>query len=414
MTKVASAVDTFYGLEQLKFINLLNVKDTKLYINKSFLNEYNYTSLDICQTENILVGGINICGEDNNDIIDINCTNGTNCTNDTDTTDGTSPLEKENKIIITYDSSIKQTTFLNKFRKKISHIYNETMIDITPEAKQFSSSKLEIHFSMPLMSLESFFDADYDENAKKIGSIDFSNFDSTLVTSLRKLFNGCSSLESINFANFKTESVVPHTLKRDGAGHDAPSPLGDTASASYLRGILRELENDAENNLAVTITISHNNISVRLSLVESLIVINALATKKLQIRRGAWNSIGKRVEKPLVDELCRRAGVPEKFVDRENFRRDKNLPYDRETDYRLISMAGKVYRVEVKLMGRGNPESADMTIARDTDILIADTLSEQSQSQLKERGTEYLMLRGNSRILLSFVKILDKLEIPHA
>lgn len=41
---------------------------------------------------------------------------------------------------------------------------------------------------------------------------------------------------------------------------------------------------------------------------ESLIVINALATKKIQIRGSSWSSIGKKVEKPLVDELCRRAG----------------------------------------------------------------------------------------------------------
>ena len=182
----------------------------------------------------------------------------------------------------------------------------------------------------------------------------------------------------------------------------------------YLRKILSELENDAGSDLAVTISISHNDVTVRLSLTESLLVINALATKKLQIRGGAWSAIGKRVEKPLVDELCRRAGVPEENINREIFKKDKNLPYDREVDYKLISITGKVYRVEVKLMGRGNPESADATIARDSDIFIADTLSEQSQSQLKERGTEYLTLRDNLRIIPDFVKILDRLKIPHS
>lgn len=182
---------------------------------------------------------------------------------------------------------------------------------------------------------------------------------------------------------------------------------------AYLRAILDELEKDSENDLAVTISIRRNNVIVELSLTESLLVINALATKKLQLRGGAWSAIGKRVEKPLLDELCRRAGVPEEYIDRENFRRDRNLPYDRETDYRLKSISGKIYRVEVKLMGKGNPESADMTIARDTDIFIADTLSAQSQSQLKERGTEYLTLRGNSRIIADFTEILDRLNIPH-
>ena len=181
----------------------------------------------------------------------------------------------------------------------------------------------------------------------------------------------------------------------------------------YLRKVLSELENDAGNDLAVTISISHNDVTVRLSLTESLIVINALATKKLQIRGGAWSAIGKRVEKPLVDELCRLAGVPEENINREIFKKDKNLPYDREVDYKLISVTGKVYRVEVKLMGRGNPESADATIARNSDIFIADTLSEQNRAQLASTGTEYLMLRNNKNIMPDFTKILDRLDIPH-
>ena len=179
----------------------------------------------------------------------------------------------------------------------------------------------------------------------------------------------------------------------------------------YLRSLLAELESDADNGLAVTISISYNDITVHLSLTESLIVINALATKKLQIRGGAWSSIGKRVEKPLVDELCKLAGVPEQNIDR-TFVRDKNLPYDRETDYKLISRNGKVYRIEVKLMGKGNPESADATFARDCDIFIADTLSEQNCAQLTARGIEYLVLRGNHHSLGDFVKILDRLNIP--
>ena len=180
----------------------------------------------------------------------------------------------------------------------------------------------------------------------------------------------------------------------------------------YLRSMLAELESDAENDLAVSISISYNSITVKLSLTESLLVINALATKKLQIRGGAWSAIGKRVEKPLLDELCRRAGVPAKNIDRK-FTRDKTLAYDRETDYRLIGRDGKIYRVEVKLMGKGNPESADATIARDSDIFIADTLSEQNCAQLTALGIEYLILRGNNKPLEDFVKILDRLDIPH-
>lgn len=88
---------------------------------------------------------------------------------------------------------------------------------------------------------------------------------------------------------------------------------------SYLQNILMELEESANNDLVVNIIISHNDISVKLTLSESLIVINALATKKLQIRDGAWSSIGKKVEKPLVDTLCGMANVPMYCIDNTNF-----------------------------------------------------------------------------------------------
>ena len=243
---------------------------------------------------------------------------------------------------------------------------------------------------------------------------------------LEAKFNG----ESINMLWYSEHFINAENITPDEAaiysglnrktitniyGHAARKIVLDAANNNfeYLRSMLAELENDSDNDLAVTLSISRNDITVNLSLTESLIVINALATKKLQIRGGAWSAIGKKVEKPLVDELCRMAGVPNGNIDRRNFVRDRNLDYDRETDYKLISRAGTVYRVEVKLMGKGNPESADATIARDSDIFIADTLSEQNKAQLLANGTRYLMLRGNSRILDDFIEILDNLDIPH-
>ena len=48
----------------------------------------------------------------------------------------------------------------------------------------------------------------------------------------------------------------------------------------YLYKMLTELEDDINNDISIIIKISYNNISVELSLAESLIVINTLATKK--------------------------------------------------------------------------------------------------------------------------------------
>ena len=180
----------------------------------------------------------------------------------------------------------------------------------------------------------------------------------------------------------------------------------------YLSSLIGELENDSNSGIAINIKISYNSITVDLSLTESLLVINALATKKIQLRGGAWSSIGKKVEKPLLDKLCYIAGVYKEFIDNSKFKKDKVKSFDREVDYKLIGLNGKIYRIEVKLMGKGNPESADATIARDSNIFVADTLSEQNCNQLRSRGVEFLILKDNKNIIEDFKNILTRLEIP--
>ena len=180
----------------------------------------------------------------------------------------------------------------------------------------------------------------------------------------------------------------------------------------YLSSLIGELERESTTGIAINIKISYNNITVDLSLTESLLVINALATKKIQLRGGAWSSIGKKVEKPLLDKLCQIVGVPKEYIDNSHFKKDKTKSFDREVDYKLISRNGKVYRIEVKLMGKGNPESADATIARASDIFVADTLSEQNCNQLASRGVEYLILKDNKHPIDDFKGILERLDIP--
>ena len=189
----------------------------------------------------------------------------------------------------------------------------------------------------------------------------------------------------------------------------------DVANANfeYLFNVINELELSSDSDLALSIKIAYRGITAELSLTESLLVINALATKKIAIRGGAWSSIGKKVEKPLVDKLCELCNVPEQFIDNKVFHKDGTLDYDREVDYKLIDRYGNVNRVEVKLMGRGNPESADAVIARDSQIFIADTLSEQNKNQLLALGIKYLELKNNKNIIANFKSILDELNIPY-
>lgn len=185
------------------------------------------------------------------------------------------------------------------------------------------------------------------------------------------------------------------------------------SNIDYLETILKSL-GDSIENIGINIKISYKNISVELNLSESLLVINALATKKIALRGGAWSSIGKRVEKPLMLELCHLSGVPKEYINADIFKKDGELDFDREVDFKLLSKdKSKIYRVEVKLMGKGNPESADAVIARDTNIFIADTLSLQNKNQLKSLNIEFLELKNNQNSIADFKKILQRLEIPY-
>lgn len=203
--------------------------------------------------------------------------------------------------------------------------------------------------------------------------------------------------------NKKTVTNIYETARKEVALNIANDNI------DYLESLLLNIDN---GDINISINLTYNNISVSLNLSESLIVINALATKKMAIRGGAWSAIGKRVEKPLIDKLCDLSGVPIQNRNNETFVKNKELDFDREVDYKLISNTGKIYRIEVKLMGKGNPESADATIARDSDIFVADTLSEQNKRQLKARNVEYLELKNNRNVIYDFKSILTNLDIP--
>ncbi len=181
----------------------------------------------------------------------------------------------------------------------------------------------------------------------------------------------------------------------------------------YLSSLIDELKQDASDEIGISIKLTYHDVYVELNLAESLLVINALATKKAAIRGGAWSSIGKKVEKPLVTKLCELSGVPKEYMDDSIFKRNGELDYDREVDYKLYDTNHNYIRVEVKLMGRGNPESADVIYARDTKFFIADTLSLQNKKQFEDNNVCYIEMKGNDKVIECFKSALDVLNIPH-
>lgn len=168
---------------------------------------------------------------------------------------------------------------------------------------------------------------------------------------------------------------------------------------------------DNEHEIDLTLTIKFNGVSVDLNVSESLIVINTLAVKRAALRGGAWSATGKRVEKYLMLTLCKLYKVSSKNYNAEHFVKNKSLDVDREIDFYLRNN-GKDYKCEVKLMGQGNPESADAIIARSSDVFVADTLSQQNKNQCDQLGICWVACRDNEGYK-RFKLALDKFEIPY-
>jgi hypothetical protein len=172
---------------------------------------------------------------------------------------------------------------------------------------------------------------------------------------------------------------------------------------------------ETQSEIDLTLTIKFRGVSVELNINESLIVINTLAVKRAALRGGLWSTAGKKVEKPLMQTLCMLFDVPkENYAVRLKGRKAKHedkVDFEREIDFYLISN-GKNYKCEVKLMGKGDPESADAVIARESKVFIADKLSDLNKAQLDSLKINWVELRGEKGYK-RFEKVLRNLNIPH-
>ena len=167
---------------------------------------------------------------------------------------------------------------------------------------------------------------------------------------------------------------------------------------------------DSEGEIELNLTLKFQGVSVELNISETLIVINTLAVKRAALQGGLWSAAGKRVEKPLMLTLCKLYGVS-----REHYRAElrgvaEKEEFMREVDFYLIQGESS-YKCEVKLMGKGNPESADAVIARSSRIFVADKLSNLNKRQLNDQGVHWVELRDVNGFQ-KFGRVLEKLSIP--
>lgn len=161
------------------------------------------------------------------------------------------------------------------------------------------------------------------------------------------------------------------------------------------------------SDIDIILTIKFRGVSIDLNINESLIVINTLAVKRAELRGGAWSTAGKQVEKMLMLTLCKLYQVPN-----ANFELTGLTEAQREVDFYLINRQGTRFQCEVKLMGKGNPESADGIIARASDVFIADKLSDLNKQQLNNLNIRWVEMRSENGYR-KFQQILGELDVPN-
>ena len=162
-----------------------------------------------------------------------------------------------------------------------------------------------------------------------------------------------------------------------------------------------------QDSIDIALTIKFRDVSVDLNINESMIVINTLAVKRSAISGGLWSTAGKQVEKPLMATLCALFQVPQKYYDQGN------LPdSQRESDFYLFDDKREGFPCEVKLMGKGNPESADAVYARGSRVLVANTLSDLNKEQMDTNGILWVELKDTNDYK-RFEHVLNALSIPY-
>ena len=177
------------------------------------------------------------------------------------------------------------------------------------------------------------------------------------------------------------------------------------ANIAALRSTIDELV--ALGHPEVMLTIKLNHVGVDLTVSESLIVINAIAVMRQNMSSGSWAALGNAVEVPLMLTLCRLFQVDSRYY-RSGIEQDGRY----QVDF-MLTRAGIEYRCEIKLNGRGNPESVTAAIGRDPRVVVADWISEQNREKLAASQVQWVALSDRDGYQ-RFGQVLQAFGIEHA
>lgn len=123
----------------------------------------------------------------------------------------------------------------------------------------------------------------------------------------------------------------------------------------------------------ITIHIENDGQSLNLTPKESMRLFNTISAMRSTLRGGAWSKIGHVIQRPLLRAMFILLGLPP-----NTYEIDPRGADERQIDA-IIFYRYNVIRVELKLLGIGNPELADQALARPIQLFLADRISPMMQ-----------------------------------
>jgi len=152
---------------------------------------------------------------------------------------------------------------------------------------------------------------------------------------------------------------------------------------------------------------SKNEEVYNLSSTDFFRLLLAVSTRHAALKGGFASTFGKQIEKSLLLTLCRVYQLDEKNYHAWDM--PDEADFNRETDFYIVDNRGRKHKIEMKMMGRGNPEGADSLYARGTKIFIADTLSETNKKQCDKNNVFWIELKDLG--WKKFEEVMKALEI---
>ena len=169
-----------------------------------------------------------------------------------------------------------------------------------------------------------------------------------------------------------------------------------------INDLIREIDSSRNNTPNIEIKIKYQSKEITLTEKESLILLNTISAMKLTLQGGAWSEVGKKTEKRLLFAIFEMLKLDnESYVLVPEEMKKSGIVGSREVDAIVFKNndSKKLIRIELKLLGIGNPEIGDEALARGVELFLVDRMTSMMIEEGKKKGIRFIELRDPQAII---------------